>query len=389
MKIAIVVHELNICGGTHKQVMRLCQYLNGQGHECTVYTKYFDPERTYPEFCKLKVVSLYSAENENLHRNSKMKIRQLLQSRHDDAVLLSKIPIDTKIINVHDNNLQGLMYLAIKKHAAKIVWQINDLPEWFFVGVNEHGDHSALDGLKRLRSKRIAKKVSSITVNVTKNKQRIADCMGVDANVFYSGVDLNPELKPHAALKVSKEIRLLSTGIFFPYRNYETIIEVVDLLKQKGYNASLDIIGSTQPSPDYALQIQSLIYSKGLQDRVKVWGQVDENTFNSLHNRANIFLFININQSWGLAVFEAMSGGLPVIVSNSVGVTELLHDGEDAIIVNPMDVLEICRNIERLANNPEVYLKISHNAAKAAKNLTFEKLYGEKMLNLFNNLVKE
>ena len=36
-----------------------------------------------------------------------------------------------------------------------------------------------------------------------------------------------------------------------------------------------------------------------------------------------------------------MSAGIPTLVSNSVGAIELLHNGEDAIIVEPKDVREI------------------------------------------------
>mgnify|MGYP000632882886 CR=1 FL=1 len=57
MKVAIVINELNIRGGTHKQVLRLCEYLEEQKIEMLLLTKYYDPEKTYPEFEKYHPVS--------------------------------------------------------------------------------------------------------------------------------------------------------------------------------------------------------------------------------------------------------------------------------------------------------------------------------------------
>lgn len=61
-----------------------------------------------------------------------------------------------------------------------------------------------------------------------------------------------------------------------------------------------------------------MIIERKIEKYVKIWGQVDDDTYDKLFNVANAFAFINIEQSWGLAVFEAMSAGLPTIVSNSV-----------------------------------------------------------------------
>ena len=61
----------------------------------------------------------------------------------------------------------------------------------------------------------------------------------------------------------------------------------------------------------------TLFRTKNLKKSVTIWGEVDENTYLKLFDKADIFTFGNIDQSWGLAVFEAMSCGLPTIVSNS------------------------------------------------------------------------
>lgn len=151
----------------------------------------------------------------------------------------------------------------------------------------------------------------------------------------------------------------------------------------------LDIIGRTDYALDYYKAIQHQVSENHLDNCIKIWGQVDDNIYSELFNKADIFAFINIEQSWGLAVFEAMSAGIPTIVSNSVGATELLHNDEDAIILNPKSVDEICRVIKRLMTDEKYYNRISDEAARVVKEFSWDKLYSSKMLDIFKKLSEE
>ena len=126
-----------------------------------------------------------------------------------------------------------------------------------------------------------------------------------------------------------------------------------------------------------------------LDRTIKIWGQVDDETYTELFNEADAFAFINIEQSWGLAVFEAMSAGLPTIVSNSVGAIELLHNGKDSIIVNPQNVDEISDVLKHLLIDSDYYNRISDEAARVVKEFTWEKLYSSKMLEIFEKMEKK
>ena len=108
--------------------------------------------------------------------------------------------------------------------------------------------------------------------------------------------------------------------------------------------------------------------------------------YNELFNRADAFAFVNIDQSWGLAVFEAMSGGIPTIVSNSVGATELLHDNVDSIIVDPLNVEQICNVIERLMTDRAYYERLSDSAYAVTKDYTWDHMYSSKLVDIMKQL---
>ena len=65
--------------------------------------------------------------------------------------------------------------------------------------------------------------------------------------------------------------------------------------------------------------------------------------------RREIFLFSPANTTPLAPRLEAMASGLPVIVSNTSGVSEIITHGKDGFIINhPIDAKEIANNIHVL-----------------------------------------
>lgn len=385
MNIKILVNNLNVCGGTHKQVLRLAQYLIKKDYNVEIDTHCYEINKTYPGFAEIKVHHLTSEMNKknNLRQGILTKIKNAI----DMATVIAK---DADVINIHDNSmyLETIFTRLLCGKKTKFVWQINDLPACFCVGVNREQKDSLKLKLKRIYMHLVAKCVDEITVNVTKNGELVEQCFGRKAKVFYCGVDVNEKLEKHSYNIKDNTVKILSSGVFYPYRNYETLVDVVENLKNKNINVHLDIIGATDRAQSYSDKIKNLVKEKDLENEITIWGQVDDSKYVELHNEADMFAFININQSWGLAVFEAMSCGLPVIVSESVGAIELLHHNEDAIIVDPENTEEISNVVLKLMNDKEYYNKISENAYNAVKEFTWDKLYSERMLELFEQLTQ-
>ena len=388
MKVAVIINELNIRGGTHKQVLRFCDYLKRMGNKVTIYTRYYDKDLTYPEFNEFEIVQigkngLFSPKED---RSFSQKARDLSRDIKLQKEFAKKISKDTDIINYHDNGMPWTVYEAKKLLHCPVVWQINDMPGCFAVGNMKGRSTGKIGSIKRFAYQHFVKHVDEITVNVSKNADLVKEIFNRDAKVLYCGVDVNEKLRKHSFKDIEGKIRLLSTGVFFTYRNYETLVDCVEKLKSEGKNVHLDIIGNTTWDKEYSDSIKKRISDKKLDDEVTVWGQVDDDKYNELYSSANIFLFMNVNQSWGLAIFEAMSCGLPVMVSNSVGAIELLHNGKDSVILDPFDVEGICKEIKKLTSDEDYYNRLSRKAMDEVKEYTWDKLYSSKMLNIFKQL---
>lgn len=376
--VSILVNELDVMGGTHKQVLRFCQYLNTIGVDYEILTKRLNYDNTYPEFSNLNVESIGgSVAPSNLLLKFVLDIYLQLK-------IFKKISGSVDTVNIHDNGFPLVIYLC-RLLGKKVYWQVNDLPWVFTVGNLKDAKFSSVRKVYAFFSRVfykyvIAKSVNKITVNVSKNKIRVAQYLGVDADVYYCGVDQWEGEESKFSMS-SGVVRLLTSGVFFPYRNYETQLEVVKALIDRGYDVELNIIGSIDLNPEYALKIKKLIKEMGIENNVFIHGQVDHERYLKLHSSSDIFVFVNVDQSWGLSIFEAMSAGLPVIVSESVGAVEILHDREDSIIVNPCDVNAIVKSVETLMDK-NLYKRLSENGASYVNELTWDNMYSKKMSSL-------
>jgi len=371
-----LISDLAVRGGTHKQLLKLIEYYDEQNIDFKIITNHLDFNNTYTGFLKYK-------NKINIIEQIKSKsISYKIKNYFRYSKLLKKAISDGDIINIHDGGFEK--YLGVFK-GKKVYWQINDLHSCFQEGVSNNRINSLYNKLLKLYIKSKVSIITEFTVNVSKNAERIKKHLNRNAFVFYCGVDALGFLKDNEkTIQRFKErkINLLTSGVFFPYRNYETQINVVKILIAKGVNVSLNIFGSTNLDLNYSNKIKKIIEDERLSNNIKVLGQIDDVMYRDLHNNSDLFLFVNVDQSWGLAVFEAMSCGLPVIVSESVGATEILHNGIDSIFVNPINEMEIANNIVNIIENENKYLELSNYSFQFHIKHSWNQSYCSKMLSL-------
>ena len=373
--IAYLINELDVRGGTHKQLLKLLNYTASQNVDFVVLTRKIDYQQTYFGFNNYrdKIFILPTFHSNKLWKRPINGLRE--------AIALRKMLKNISVVNIHDYGFEMFLTALPDK---RIYWQINDLPPCFETGVSANRV-SWKNTLKRFWIRLgVQLAVRDISVNVAKNRDRVQRCIHRDAKVFYCGIEpLSIHRSNDETFKRfnNNTVHLLSSGVFFPYRNYETQVQVVKQLTDKGIHVKLDIIGAMVDN-SYTENIRTLIRETGMQENIHLCGSVDEQEFNRLHEQADLFLFINIDQSWGLAVFEAMSCGLPVLVSNSVGATEILQNQENALFVDPTNAETIVSTIIRLMQDHTLYQSISDQARKLPGRYTWDHAYSSRMLNL-------
>jgi len=84
---------------------------------------------------------------------------------------------------------------------------------------------------------------------------------------------------------------------------------------------------------------------------------------------ADVFTFTSVTETFGLVVEEASASGLPCVVMNGNGVSELVDHGEDGYICNTRQ--EFIDAVLHLRDNPDLRKRMAVNARQSAEKHTW------------------
>jgi UDP-glucose:(heptosyl)LPS alpha-1,3-glucosyltransferase len=103
---------------------------------------------------------------------------------------------------------------------------------------------------------------------------------------------------------------------------------------------------------------------------------------------ADAYVGPSLEDTFALPVAEAMACGLPVIVSASAGVSEIITHGEDGLILDdPRDATGLAMMIRRLCNDEAFRTRLGENAAATARKYTWEQ-NGLELAAIFEEILR-
>jgi glycosyltransferase involved in cell wall biosynthesis len=145
--------------------------------------------------------------------------------------------------------------------------------------------------------------------------------------IAYCGVDPGP-LRPGER---SPEPRLLYVGRLKAYKRIELLLDM--LIELPG--VTLDIAGQG----DHGETLEDEIARRGLADRVRVHGHVDEEAKAELYRQAWVHVTASASEGWSLTVMEAALCATPSAALAVGGLRESIVDGETGVLASgPADL---------------------------------------------------
>jgi len=412
MKIAIVLRELLMSGGGERQGIMLARELRERGHDVTIYSSAFDPKRCFPEETSSLPIKALPIEELQRIRTKKFFLPQTLAVGARESELARAvarlIPVSTEVINPNDNwGMRAAYYFKRYAHDSLVytkdkrpkkpvsVVMLNDVDtaRWtlfndpLFKQPQKGPFKYFLSWLKDYAQFHFVRAQDTIVVLSDRTGGLVKKYFGREAVTVRSGVDHERfKFVPRKFPGEGKPLRLLSHGIFYIHRRYEDTIRAVDLLRKKGIDARLVIIGDythKAPAKKYFDSLQGLVQELKLESVVTFSGRVSDAELLQSFYDADAFVSAAHMQTWGLAPFEALATGLPAVVSTTIGASEILEEGKTAIKFEPGNPESQAMAIEGLFESREVYERLSRDGNAFVRGRLSWKRYADDMLALF------
>lgn len=173
---------------------------------------------------------------------------------------------------------------------------------------------------------------------------------------------------------------ILWVGRLIDWKHPEQAVFLADLLKTKGYNFRINIIGTGY----MYTSIKQMIDSMGLQDCVTLLGPVQSDKVRSYMEKSSIFISTSDrNEGWGATINESMNSGCAVIASHSIGsVPYLLQNNKNGLVYHSGNMNELFQMVSFLLDNPKEQIRLGLSAFNTIVTEWNAEVAAERLINL-------
>ncbi|HVH70326.1 MAG TPA: glycosyltransferase family 4 protein [Candidatus Dormibacteraeota bacterium] len=188
---------------------------------------------------------------------------------------------------------------------------------------------------------------------------------GVDITCFEPQARLQRRSVARASFNLSPDtFVLLLIGNDWRNKGLQTLIEVLD--RCRDLRIQLLVVGIDDVRP-----FEATIQTLGIPDRIRFLPPSED--VMQFYAAADAYACPSLEDAYGLPVIEAMACGLPVITSINAGVSEVITDGLNGLLLrDPTNAVELAGLIRRLISDPSFMEKLAGNAVSTARQCTLD-----------------
>jgi glycosyltransferase involved in cell wall biosynthesis len=154
---------------------------------------------------------------------------------------------------------------------------------------------------------------------------------------------------------------LIYAGSLISWKQLDILLQAVAQLRRRHAKLRLALVG------DGPLRgsLEALAVRLGIESNVSFLGAVRSEEIPSYLNKARLFVMASKTEGLPMAMIEALSCGLPVVVPDVGEVTGVAHHGENAWIVSPPTVENFAQAIGTLLEDAELYARLREGALRS------------------------
>lgn len=176
-------------------------------------------------------------------------------------------------------------------------------------------------------------------------------------------------------------LQFVFVGRLVFYKNLETVIKAIAIVKRSHPDVKLKIIGGG-PNRDILMNLATQL---GVKDNVEFCGHVSEQAKFEIISSSIAMVFPSLCEGFGLVILESFSCSRPVLVSNVPPLPEIVENEKDGFVLEPKDEQGWADVMLNLISDPNFALKMGMDGRKKLQSKYLE----EDMVTKIESMYKE
>jgi glycosyltransferase involved in cell wall biosynthesis len=169
----------------------------------------------------------------------------------------------------------------------------------------------------------------------------------------------------HAALargSCSSIVQMLCVATLQPGKGHEDLLNALAALPHTDWH--LTCAGSLTRDAATAERVRNLARDLQLENRVTFLGELDTATLDRCYDRADLFVLATRQETYGMAIAEALARGLP-IVSTTTGAIPTLVGADAGLLTPPGDTRALAESLSRAIGDARLRASLAGGARRA------------------------
>jgi len=211
-----------------------------------------------------------------------------------------------------------------------------------------------------------AVKVIALTADMKRELQKI---YYGEILVIPNGVELdNYKNLQKQDFQVNNKKIIIFVGSLRPVKGLEYLIKAMEIIHVEMENTILMIIGDGEERKS----LEKLVLKLHLENVVTFIGEIPNENIPSYLVQGDVFVLPSLSEGFPNVLLEAMAAGLPIVTTNTKGLSDIIRNEENGYLVEPKNPQQLAEKLLMVLNNSTQSKKFSNNNLDEVKKYSWK-----------------
>jgi glycosyltransferase involved in cell wall biosynthesis len=356
VKILHIIPRISYSGGTENFVRTLLYNWDRKDDKNIICTFYYDNNAVLKSdlekrgilIIPITAVWFESIQNHYLQFIVKNSLIPYLKKYFQLRKIIKSLSPDIIFSHGEDSELiTGFLKNNIKK--VNVIHSVTDFPKNF---------------LYRSLLKYYSRKRYSYTLTVSRLLTGIPEKYGIKNSVVQPGIEMRNSIFNQNEKFKKNNLKIGYIGRIVKEKGLRELIKAISILKLTYPKVKLIIAGYGK----YLEELKSLSKKLLVEDEIVFLGEVTDPW--QFYESVDILVLPSYFEALPLILIEAMAAGTVVVASNVGGISELIIDGHNGILLKQISPDSIAESVSGLIENNELMTKCRDSGYETTKNFS-------------------